>query len=78
MGKRKVDALTIKSGPAEDGAGAAPPTATPVSQVATDYTTLIIVGVIVVAVVLVSAIVYLRRRKKTRVKTIDRLIPEQH
>jgi len=61
--KRQVDALSIKPGPAEDGYGAAPPTSTPMPP-ATDYSTLIIVGVVVVAVVLVSAFLYLWRRKK--------------
>ena len=76
VSKRQVDALTIKSGPAEDGVKATPPSSTPVTQAATDYTTLIIVAVIVVAVVLISAILYLRRRKKTHAKTIDSLIPK--
>jgi hypothetical protein len=67
MGKRQVDALTLKSGPAEDGLmGTAPPSPTPVP--ATDYTTWIVVGIVVIAVVLVSVVVYLVKRKKTPAK----------
>jgi LPXTG-motif cell wall-anchored protein len=64
---RQVDALSIKPGPAEDGYGAAPPTATPVPP-ATDYSTLIVVGVVVAAVVLASAFLYLWKRKKAQTK----------
>jgi hypothetical protein len=75
ISKRQVDALTITSGPAEDGVRAPPPSSISVTKAAADYTTLIIVSVIVVAVVLISAILYLRRRKKTRAKTIDTSSP---
>ncbi len=61
MAKRQVDALTIKSGPAESGFGAVPPTATPVP--ASDVSTTLLVAAVVVVVVVVSAVAYLWRRK---------------
>jgi heme/copper-type cytochrome/quinol oxidase subunit 2 len=71
MRKRQVDALTIKSGPAEDGLGATAPnpaTATPIAQAGTDFTTWIVAVVVVVVIVVGLVFLYMRSRRKSSQK----------
>jgi hypothetical protein len=63
MAKRQVDALTVKSGPAEDGLMAPAPTPTPLPT--SDISTTLVVAAVVVVVAVISAVAFLWHRKKT-------------